>query len=33
MLPLAAVATVRALKEFPRMNASVVGESLVIRRQ
>jgi len=33
MLPLAAAATVRALKEFPRMNASVVGDSLVIRRQ
>ncbi len=33
MLPLAAAATVRALKEFPRMNASVVGEALVIRRQ
>jgi 2-oxoglutarate dehydrogenase E2 component (dihydrolipoamide succinyltransferase) len=33
MLPLAAAATVRALKEFPRMNASVVGDSLVIRHQ
>jgi len=33
MLPLAAAATVRALKEFPRMNASVVGDALVIRRQ
>jgi pyruvate/2-oxoglutarate dehydrogenase complex dihydrolipoamide acyltransferase (E2) component len=33
MLPLAAAASVRALKEFPRMNASVVGDSLVIRRQ
>ncbi len=33
MLPLAAFATVRALKEFPRMNASVVGDSMVIRRQ
>jgi len=33
LLPLAAAATVRALKEFPRMNASVVGDSLVIRRQ
>lgn len=31
-LPLAAAATVRALKEFPRMNASVVGDSVVIRR-
>ena len=33
MLPLAAAATVRALKEFPRMNASVAGDSLVIRKQ
>jgi 2-oxoglutarate dehydrogenase E2 component (dihydrolipoamide succinyltransferase) len=33
MLPMAAAATVRALKEFPRMNASVVGDSLVIRKQ
>jgi 2-oxoglutarate dehydrogenase E2 component (dihydrolipoamide succinyltransferase) len=33
LLPLAAAATVRALKEFPRMNASVVGDSLIIRRQ
>ncbi len=33
MLPLVAAATVRALKEFPRMNASVVGDSLVIRRE
>jgi 2-oxoglutarate dehydrogenase E2 component (dihydrolipoamide succinyltransferase) len=33
MLPLAAAATVRALKEFPRMNASVVGDALVIRKQ
>ena len=32
-LPLAAVATVRALKEFPRMNASVVGDSVAIRRE
>jgi len=31
-LPLVAMATVRALKEFPRMNASVVGDSVVIRR-
>ena len=30
-LPLAAAATVRALKEFPRMNASVVGDSVVLR--
>jgi 2-oxoglutarate dehydrogenase E2 component (dihydrolipoamide succinyltransferase) len=33
MLPLVAAATVRALKEFPRMNASVVGDSLAIRRE
>jgi 2-oxoglutarate dehydrogenase E2 component (dihydrolipoamide succinyltransferase) len=33
MLPLIAAATVRALKEFPRMNASVVGDALVIRRE
>ncbi len=33
MLPLAAAATVRALKEFPRMNASVVGDSVVTRKQ
>ncbi len=32
-LPFAAAATVRALKEFPRMNASVVGDSVVIRRE
>lgn len=32
-LPIAAAATVRALKEFPRMNASVVGEALVIRKE
>jgi 2-oxoglutarate dehydrogenase E2 component (dihydrolipoamide succinyltransferase) len=32
-LPLAAAATVRALKEFPRMNASVVGDSVVLRRE
>ena len=31
-LPLAAAATVRALKTFPRMNASVVGDSVVTRR-
>ncbi|WP_304828054.1 dihydrolipoamide acetyltransferase family protein [Candidatus Binatus sp.] len=31
-LPLAAAATVKALKEFPRMNASVVGDSVVIRK-
>ena len=33
MLPLVAAATVRALKEFPRINASVVGDSVVIRRE
>jgi 2-oxoglutarate dehydrogenase E2 component (dihydrolipoamide succinyltransferase) len=32
-LPLAAAATVRALKEFPRMNSSVVGDSVVTRRE
>jgi 2-oxoglutarate dehydrogenase E2 component (dihydrolipoamide succinyltransferase) len=31
-LPIAAAAAVRALKEFPRMNASVVGDSVVTRR-
>jgi 2-oxoglutarate dehydrogenase E2 component (dihydrolipoamide succinyltransferase) len=31
LLPFAAVATVHALKEFPRMNAAVVGETVVIR--
>jgi 2-oxoglutarate dehydrogenase E2 component (dihydrolipoamide succinyltransferase) len=33
LLPLVAAATVRALKEFPRMNAAVVGDSLVIRKE
>jgi pyruvate/2-oxoglutarate dehydrogenase complex dihydrolipoamide acyltransferase (E2) component len=33
MLPLAAAATIRALKEFPRMNSSVAGDSLIIRKQ
>jgi len=33
LLPLVAAATVRALKEFPRMNASVIGDSLVIRKE
>jgi 2-oxoglutarate dehydrogenase E2 component (dihydrolipoamide succinyltransferase) len=33
LLPFAAMATVRALKEFPRMNASVAGDSVVIRRE
>lgn len=32
MLPFAAMATIRALKEFPRMNASVAGDAVVIRR-
>ncbi len=32
ILPIVAAAVIRALKEFPRMNASVVGDSLVIRR-
>ncbi|HUA34257.1 MAG TPA: dihydrolipoamide acetyltransferase family protein [Candidatus Binataceae bacterium] len=33
MLPLAAYATVRALKEFPRMNVSVAGDSVILRKQ
>ena len=33
LLPFAAMATTRALREFPRMNASVVGDSVVIRRE
>jgi len=33
LLPFAAMATVRALKEFPRMNGSVVADSVVIRRE
>ncbi|MBF6559278.1 MAG: 2-oxo acid dehydrogenase subunit E2 [Candidatus Binataceae bacterium] len=33
LLPFAVMAAVRALKEFPRMNASVVGDSLVVRRE
>jgi 2-oxoglutarate dehydrogenase E2 component (dihydrolipoamide succinyltransferase) len=32
LLPFAAMATVRALKEFPRMNASVAGDAIVLRR-
>jgi len=32
LLPFAAIATIRALKEFPRMNASVAGDSVVVRR-
>jgi pyruvate/2-oxoglutarate dehydrogenase complex dihydrolipoamide acyltransferase (E2) component len=33
MLPFAATAATRALREFPRMNASIAGDSLVIRRE
>ncbi len=33
LLPIVAAAVVRALKEFPRMNASVVGDSLVLRSE
>jgi 2-oxoglutarate dehydrogenase E2 component (dihydrolipoamide succinyltransferase) len=33
MLPFAALAATRGLKEFPRMNASVVGDALVVRRE
>jgi pyruvate/2-oxoglutarate dehydrogenase complex dihydrolipoamide acyltransferase (E2) component len=33
LLPFAAMATVRALKDFPRMNASVAGDSVVLRRE
>ncbi len=33
LLPFAAMAAVRALKEFPRMNASVAGDSIVLRRE
>jgi 2-oxoglutarate dehydrogenase E2 component (dihydrolipoamide succinyltransferase) len=33
MLPLAAAATVRALKEFPRMNSSVAADAVIIRKQ
>ncbi|MGH7917888.1 MAG: 2-oxo acid dehydrogenase subunit E2, partial [Candidatus Binataceae bacterium] len=33
LLPFAAMATVHALLDYPRMNASVVGDSLVIRRE
>jgi pyruvate/2-oxoglutarate dehydrogenase complex dihydrolipoamide acyltransferase (E2) component len=33
LLPFAAMATIRALKEFPHMNASVAGDSVVIRRE
>jgi pyruvate/2-oxoglutarate dehydrogenase complex dihydrolipoamide acyltransferase (E2) component len=33
LLPFAAMAATRALKEFPRMNASVAGDSLVMRHE
>ncbi|HEX4209424.1 MAG TPA: dihydrolipoamide acetyltransferase family protein [Candidatus Binataceae bacterium] len=33
LLPFAAMATVRGLQEFPRMNSSVVGDSVVIRHE
>jgi pyruvate/2-oxoglutarate dehydrogenase complex dihydrolipoamide acyltransferase (E2) component len=33
LLPFAAMAATRALREFPRMNASVAGDSLIIRRE
>jgi pyruvate/2-oxoglutarate dehydrogenase complex dihydrolipoamide acyltransferase (E2) component len=33
LLPFATMAATRALKEFPRMNASVAGDTLVIRRE
>ena len=33
LLPFAAMATVRALKEFSKMNASVVGDAVVIRHE
>jgi pyruvate/2-oxoglutarate dehydrogenase complex dihydrolipoamide acyltransferase (E2) component len=33
LLPFAVMATIRALKDFPRMNASVVGDSAVYRRE
>jgi pyruvate/2-oxoglutarate dehydrogenase complex dihydrolipoamide acyltransferase (E2) component len=33
ILPIVVVATARALREFPRMNAAVAGDSLVVRKQ
>jgi 2-oxoglutarate dehydrogenase E2 component (dihydrolipoamide succinyltransferase) len=33
ILPMVVVATARALREFPRMNASVAGDSLVVRKE
>ncbi len=32
ILPMVVVATARALREFPRMNASVAGDALVVRK-
>jgi 2-oxoglutarate dehydrogenase E2 component (dihydrolipoamide succinyltransferase) len=32
LLPFTAIAAIRALKEFPRINASVAGDSVVVRR-
>jgi 2-oxoglutarate dehydrogenase E2 component (dihydrolipoamide succinyltransferase) len=33
LLPFAAMATVRALREYPQMNSTVAGDSLVVRRE
>jgi pyruvate/2-oxoglutarate dehydrogenase complex dihydrolipoamide acyltransferase (E2) component len=33
ILPMVVVATARALREFPRMNASVAGDGLVVRKE
>jgi 2-oxoglutarate dehydrogenase dihydrolipoamide succinyltransferase (E2 component) len=33
ILPMVVAATARALREFPRMNASVAGEALVVRKE
>ncbi len=33
VLPMVVVAAARALREFPRMNASVAGDSLVVRKE
>jgi pyruvate/2-oxoglutarate dehydrogenase complex dihydrolipoamide acyltransferase (E2) component len=33
ILPMVVVATARALREFPRMNASVSGDALVVRKE
>ena len=32
ILPMVIVATAQALREFPRMNASVSGDALVVRK-